>query len=391
MTTPTVPACPTRLAKWTWTGKPMAAPTPSDELRDSEYGSDFVNRHQSSPDHGQESRVARKDYSNMQTKERRPKRTKPIKDSGPCCLAPEPFLSALDDPSTFHQSLIVKYAASAEKLCYDHCQVLTKLMTEMLVAQIATVEQVEPAFLDPADHVVSRRRSPSISSPDEPLSQKRPSTGSPQTHGEKNDEITRRILQKAKPPEADEALFLNGEEAKSRAEGDWPPDIPIFTTDQQQFQWTGTDRPIVEFLGLIEDIGQSVSVQIPSISATSPSYQLRAFKEVRALFLDRKATKVPWNLLDFRSPLPHSILPKFLSGRNCLLLSRIQDVLLQQQGGSAERTVASTSEWTTTHHRIPMASVPPGLPPRNNRLTKNEQLGWPIRNTTSMANGDISS
>jgi hypothetical protein len=280
----------------------------------------------------------------------------------------------------------VKYAASAEKLCYDHCQVLTKLMTEMLVAQIATVEQVEPAFLDPADHVVSRRRSPSISSPDEPLSkgprladplplanpaspssterrpainkttdedfrnqvlsalQKRPSTGSPQTHGEKNDEITRRILQKAKPPEADEALFLNGEEAKSRAEGDWPPDIPIFTTDQQQFQWTGTDRPVVEFLGLIEDIGQSVSVQIPSISATSPSYQLRAFKEVRALFLDRKATKVPWNLLDFRSPLPHSILPKFLSGRNCLLLSRIQDVLLQQQGGSAERTVASTSE-----------------------------------------------
>jgi hypothetical protein len=177
------------------------------------------------------------------------------------------------------------------------------------------------------------------------------STQRERTHGEGPNALIYDILQKACQPNKDtsneipEVYFLAGDEAASRVESA-TPDAPIFTQDQQQFRWTGRDRPIVELFRRIEDMDRSVSVQIPSRKSTLRSFEKRKLDQVRKRFLDNQHTgdpDDPWNLLDLRNPLPPSTLPSFLTGENCQLLYRIRDAILMED--SAERPVATREEW----------------------------------------------
>jgi hypothetical protein len=69
-------------------------------------------------------------------------------------------------------------------------------------------------------------------------------------------------------------------------------------------------------------------VQIPSRNAAAKSFEKLKLSHVHARFLDQKETDDPWNILAFRSPLPPSTLPSFLTGENCQLLLHIRDALL---------------------------------------------------------------
>ncbi|OIW30048.1 hypothetical protein CONLIGDRAFT_576487 [Coniochaeta ligniaria NRRL 30616] len=173
-------------------------------------------------------------------------------------------------------------------------------------------------------------------------------TSSQDSHGKKTDELIYKLLEKAEQPNTDsnrgviEALLCTGDEAASLAESGSPHDAPIITEGQQQFQWSKGDRPIVQFFRRMGFLDKSVSVQIPSRSCTSQSYEVRKLGEVRKHFLTQDSTDDPWNIFDLQSPLPQSM-PNFLMGENCQLLLQVRNAVLMEE--SAERVVASTQQW----------------------------------------------
>ena len=168
------------------------------------------------------------------------------------------------------------------------------------------------------------------------------------SRGELTNRLIHEILTKIKSPNADprngpvDAGMMTGPEAASVL-NKGILDVPIFTQGQQQFQWSNTDRPISELFRRMEDLGRTVSVQIPSIHWDSPSAERRTLIDVQQRFLEHKSSEDPWNILDLRSPLPPSVLPSFLTGENCQLLPRMRDALLM--GNCAERTKAMRQEW----------------------------------------------
>ena len=132
------------------------------------------------------------------------------------------------------------------------------------------------------------------------------------THGGRADGLIFDILQKADQPRTDKnrgtigAIFSTGSEAASRAESG-SPSLPIFAESQQQFRWSGQDRPIAELFRRMEDLDWTVSVQIPSRSSTAQSFESRKLSEVQERFLSNlNADGDPRNILDLRSPLPPS-------------------------------------------------------------------------------------
>lgn len=168
------------------------------------------------------------------------------------------------------------------------------------------------------------------------------------SRGETTNRYIYKILDKCLPPNTDpwkgtvDAGFLNGEEAAAVLEHG-NEKIPIFTEGQQQFRWTKQSRPIVQLFRRMEDFTREVSVQIPSHDFDVPSYETKSLSEICERFLGGRPSLDPWNILDLRSPLPPTILPSFLTGENCLLLSRIRDSLLE--GHSAERTKGNREDW----------------------------------------------
>jgi hypothetical protein len=121
------------------------------------------------------------------------------------------------------------------------------------------------------------------------------------------------------------------------------PDVPLITEGQQVFEWDNQEKAIAEFLEWIGDDDKTVSVQIPSLKADSCSCEIRDLGQVRSRFLSSNNEDDPWNVLDCSCPVP-STLPSFLSGRNCQLLSRIRDQVLN--GHSAERAQVSRDDWS---------------------------------------------
>lgn len=168
------------------------------------------------------------------------------------------------------------------------------------------------------------------------------------SRGETTNRYIYKILDRCLSPNTDprkgtvDAGFLTGEEAATVLERG-AENIPIFTEGQQQFRWTNQSRPIVQLFRRMEDLTREVSVQIPSRDFEVPSYEMKPLSEIRDRFLSDRPSPDPWNILDLRSPLPPTILPSFLTGENCLLLSRIRDSLLE--GHSAERTKGNREEW----------------------------------------------
>lgn len=168
------------------------------------------------------------------------------------------------------------------------------------------------------------------------------------SRGETTNRYIHAILSKCKHPNTDvrkgpiDAGFLNSQEASTILERG-AERLPIITTGQQQFKWTGSERPIAQLFKRMEDLSRQVSVQIPSHNFDLPSYETKSLNAIRERFLRGQVSRDPWNILDLRSPLPPSILPSFLTGENCQLLPRIRDALLE--GHCAERIKASREEW----------------------------------------------
>ncbi|KAK8851787.1 Lysine-specific demethylase 2B [Apiospora arundinis] len=163
------------------------------------------------------------------------------------------------------------------------------------------------------------------------------------------------ILQDCKHPTTDdkpatsdkaaipELYLLDGHQAKMLLDK-ITPDIPIITERQQPFQWDNPARPIPEFFDWMEDHDRMVSVQIPSLHTNESSCEPRSMRQVYERFLSSETPVDPWNVLDCSCPLP-STLPDFLTGRNCQLLAQIRRAVLDKNGNSAGRTVATREEW----------------------------------------------
>lgn len=168
------------------------------------------------------------------------------------------------------------------------------------------------------------------------------------SRGETTNRYIHAILSKCEHPNTDvmkgpiDAGFLNAQEASTILERGTER-LPIITTGQQQFRWSGSERPIAQLFKRMEDLSRQVSVQIPSHNFDLPSYETKSLSAIRDRFLRSQVSRDPWNILDLRSPLPPSILPSFLTGENCQLLPRIRDALLE--GHCAERIKASKEEW----------------------------------------------
>ncbi|POS70243.1 hypothetical protein DHEL01_v211362 [Diaporthe helianthi] len=168
------------------------------------------------------------------------------------------------------------------------------------------------------------------------------------SRGETTNRYIHAILSRCEHPNTDvrkgpiDAGFLNSQEASTILEKG-AERLPIITTGQQQFKWTGSERPIAQLFKRMEDLSRQVSVQIPSHNFDLPSYETKSLNAIRERFLRGQVSRDPWNILDLRSPLPPSILPSFLTGENCQLLPRIRDALLE--GHCAERIKASREEW----------------------------------------------
>lgn len=168
------------------------------------------------------------------------------------------------------------------------------------------------------------------------------------SRGETTNRYIHAILSKCEHPNTDvrkgpiDVGFLNSQEASTILEKGTER-LPIITTGQQQFKWTGSERPIAQLFKRMEDLSRQVSVQIPSHNFDLPSYETKSLSAIRDRFLRGQVSRDPWNILDLRSPLPPSILPSFLTGENCQLLPRIRDALLE--GHCAERIKATREEW----------------------------------------------
>ncbi|KAH6690124.1 hypothetical protein EV126DRAFT_445459 [Verticillium dahliae] len=169
------------------------------------------------------------------------------------------------------------------------------------------------------------------------------------THGEGTNRLIQELLEKAEPPNtsrdkgAIEMLFCSGDQAEALVDFESPHGAPIVTDGQQQFRWKTRERPIAQFLRRMGNLDRFISVQIPSRSALSESFEVRKLSEVKSRYLADESTDDPWNILDLQSPLPSAILPNFLSGENCQLLLQVRDTVLMEE--SAERVVASSRQW----------------------------------------------
>lgn len=170
------------------------------------------------------------------------------------------------------------------------------------------------------------------------------------TWGELNTQGMFSLLSRAKQPlstgaeSEKEAYFSTGEEAERQLEAHTVLHGPLITENQQQFRWDPCKgRPIEQFFRRIGNLDRSISVQKASLRLHQPSFVLMRLGAVRDLFLKNERSEDPLNVLDLRNPLPRSILPRFLMGEDCQLLSRVRDTILE--GATAERCSASIVEW----------------------------------------------
>ncbi|PSN58673.1 hypothetical protein BS50DRAFT_641572, partial [Corynespora cassiicola Philippines] len=173
---------------------------------------------------------------------------------------------------------------------------------------------------------------------------------SPTTWGERNDQMMHSLLSRASQPVtagADseiEAYFLTGEEAEARLQPSFVLNGPIIAKNQQQFKWEqGKGHPIDQLFRRMGNLNRTVSVQKSSLRLQRESYIGMQLSHVQNAFSRNGVSEDPLNVLDLRSPLPHSILPGFLNGEDCQLLGRIRDEVLG--GTSGERCAASVAEW----------------------------------------------
>ena len=163
------------------------------------------------------------------------------------------------------------------------------------------------------------------------LERKLMSNKSPKTWRALNNQVMSCLLSRSSQPTTiadeseEEAYYMTGEEAKSRLESHIALHGPIITEDQHQFKWHHRKgRPIEQLFRRMGNPTRSVSVQKPSLSLQQPSFESMRLGHVRAVFAENATSHDPLNVLDLRNPLPRSVLPYFLTGDDCQLLSRVR-------------------------------------------------------------------
>ncbi|KAK3364015.1 hypothetical protein B0T25DRAFT_57010 [Lasiosphaeria hispida] len=316
-----------------------------------------------------------------------------------CCPAevPSALLLALDNPSMFGPEAAEQLSPFLTQLCRSHLQLLVTRMSAMALNQKFTLtgnQDIPTAATSFSAGRPTRRRAASLSDITQLVSKRRrldvppaflatPEAGpdadgdtpmydrmaddlyrrrvlaelrekasqhtpSQDSHGKETDKLICELLEKVEQPNTDsskgavEAWFCTGDEAASLAESESPHDAPIITKGQQQFRWSKGDRPIVQLFRRMGFLDKSVSVQIPSRSSTTQSYEVRKLSQVRKRFLAQDGTDDPWNILDLQSAVPQSI-PDWLTREDSQLLLQVRNAALMEE--SAERVVAPTERW----------------------------------------------
>ncbi|KAF2818217.1 hypothetical protein CC86DRAFT_461196 [Ophiobolus disseminans] len=182
------------------------------------------------------------------------------------------------------------------------------------------------------------------------LTQRTTQKQAPRTWGELNNRVMHSLLSRASQPATigddseQEVHFLTGEEARSLLESRVALHGPIITEDQQHFKWDQRKgRPVEQLFRRMGNPNRTVSVQKPSLDLKQPSCVAMRLGDIYDTFAENKGSDDPLNVLDLRNPLPRSILPDFLTGEDCQLLSRVRDTILE--GATAERCTAQVTEW----------------------------------------------
>ncbi|OAA63263.1 Transcription factor jumonji/aspartyl beta-hydroxylase [Niveomyces insectorum RCEF 264] len=172
------------------------------------------------------------------------------------------------------------------------------------------------------------------------------------SHGAVNARLVRTVLSHARQPTfADtagrpaEALLLTGAEAAAALAASAVA-TPIIVEGQQTYSWpTDGVRPIDLFLCRLGPDAHTAAVQIPSRPKTSRSFAKKTLREIRARFYAAEDTKDPWNLLDLANPLQSNIVPAFLGGDACSMLTTMRNRLFQRLNKTAERPVTQAAEY----------------------------------------------
>jgi hypothetical protein len=182
------------------------------------------------------------------------------------------------------------------------------------------------------------------------LAQQKTQQQTPRTWGELNSQVMYSLLGRAGQPTTisddreQEVYFVTGEEARSLLESRVALTGARINEVQQHFKWDQRKgRPIKQLFRRMGNPNRSVSVQKPSLSLQQPSCTSMRLGDLQNVFVQNSMSDDPLNVLDLRNPLPRSILPHFLTGEDCQLLSRVRDTILE--GTTAERCTALVTEW----------------------------------------------
>ncbi|PGG95201.1 hypothetical protein AJ80_10004 [Polytolypa hystricis UAMH7299] len=285
-----------------------------------------------------------------------------------CSTIPSDIRSMLDSPPKSHadsKSFIRQLKPHQRSLCYQHLRILAN-MAVGIVEESATkvnIPQTRQRSLSASPDRPAKRshldlpNPPSYSPTYDPLHdeiflkqvleelEQRLSPRREDTHGGITDRLIHSLLTTAKPAGSGIDVHLwSGEHAAAKIEAG-NVDIPIVTESQQPFQWGRLDRPIRQLFQHLEGLDFDVSVQIPSLERSTTT---RPLSKVKERFLESQVNDDPWTVLRLYNPLP-SILPAFLTGQNCQLLSRVRDVIWL--GNSAEWATwkEDTLEWVSLY------------------------------------------
>lgn len=150
--------------------------------------------------------------------------------------------------------------------------------------------------------------------------------------GDRQNERILGLLEEASPAKDNEGLFLSGLEASRMLSTGSFQEYPIFTEGQQPLPL----QSIQQFLGEYYDDETKVFIQDPSVKLSEGHNLTRevAIGQVKKRLLEGKSKGRPWNCLELATHVEDGLRPKFLSGEDSRLLTKLK---LEQAGDYAGR------------------------------------------------------
>lgn len=140
--------------------------------------------------------------------------------------------------------------------------------------------------------------------------------------GDRQNERILELLEEASPAKDNEALFLSGLEASDMLSTGSFQESPIFTEGQQPLPL----QSVEQFLGEFYDDETKVFVQDPSVKLSEADHLTRevAIGQVKKRLLEGKSKGRPWNCLELATHVEDGLRPKFLSGEDSRLLTKLK-------------------------------------------------------------------